>query len=534
MSAVASAGNAAQAAAMRQLAAAQRMLRAKEAEDSLIDFTTFTMPDPDDPDDANRSRYNSERFHRALAAALEEVEKRQIKRLIITFPPRHGKSELTSRRLPAWLLGRDPYRHVMLGTYNQDFANDFGAEVRDIMQDPTYATVFPHTILKTGSKAKDRLGTTRGGRCVFVGRGGSATGRGADYLIVDDPFKDSAEARSPVIRDEVWSWFRDTLTSRLMSDLGVIIIIQTRWHEDDLVGRLTDPENPHYSAEEASRWKVINFRALAEEDDVLGRELGEPLWPERFSREYLEREQRSNPVSFSALYQQHPSPSQGAFFKSENLLTYRHETRPGLEYLRIYGASDHAVSTKQENDRTCLLIVGVDSDDVIWLLDCWWQRAPSDKVVEAMIDLQQRWRPLIWWAEVGHITKSLGPFLRKRERERRVYLNIRPGPVATDKVTRAQSIQARSAMNMVRFPRNSPWGEKARQECLRFPNARHDDFVDALAHIGLGLDSISGMSRLGAGSGRRRLPRVGTLAWVKHAAEGQRQDDRRRLSMGGM
>lgn len=515
-----------------QLAAIDRLVKVAEAKDGLIPFTEFTMPDANDPNDVSRSRYDAQRFHRALAAALEEVESGKILRLIITFPPRHGKSELTSRRLPPWLMGRDPYRHIIFGTYNQPFADGFGKRVRSIMETPQYAAVFPDCRLQKGHKGTNSLGTEDEGEINFVGRGGSSTGRGADFLIIDDPFKDRKEAQSPVIREEVWTWFQDTMTSRLMSDTGAIIIIQTRWHEDDLVGRLTDENNPHYNEEEAKQWKVINFRALADEDDILGRQPGEALWPEKFGAAYLEAWKRKNPNGFAALYQQDPSPSDGAFFKAEDLRFFRDGDRPNIANLRIFAASDHAVATKQENDKTCLLIVGVDNDGVIWLLDCWWRRAPSDKVVEAMLALQRRWHPLIWWAEGGQITKALGPFLRKRMVETSTFINIRKGSVAADKMTRAQSVQARSAMGMVRFPRSASWAGEARSECLRFPNARFDDFVDTLAHIGLGLDSMPSARRQRAAN--NNAPRTGTLAWVKQQSEIAKRAEKRRLAMGGM
>lgn len=515
--------------AARQLSAAQRVLKTRKAKDGLIEFTELTMPTAKFPDDVTKSRYDAQYFHRALAAALEEVEKGNLLRLIITFPPRHGKSELTSRRFPAWLLGRDPYRSIIFATYNQDFAEDYGRDVRGIMETQQYAQAFPDTTLKKGSKAANRLGTEEGGHAFFVGRGGSTTGRGADFLIIDDPLKDRAEANSSVIRQELWDWYQDTASTRLMTDLGAIIIIMTRWHEDDLVGRLTDPQNQHYIDEEAKSWKIINIPAIAEENDILNRKPGEALWPSRFGIEWLERKRRSNTVGFSALYQQRPTPADGDFFRSEMLPTYRQDQLPGN--LRIYAASDHAVGTKQTNDRNCLLIVGVDEFDNIWLLDCWWKRAKADETVDAMLKLMQRWKPMIWWAESGHISKSIGPFLFKRMREAKVYVPVRDAPVAADKQQRAQAIAGRAAMGMVHFPKHAAWTEDARQECLKFPSGRHDDFVDALAHIGLGLDRLLSAPMQ---TERRKGPRVGTMGWIKEASNARRKDEARRINLAGM
>jgi predicted phage terminase large subunit-like protein len=512
----------------RELAAAHRILKARKARDSLIEFTEFTMPDVVTPDDATKTRYSAQYFHKALAAALEEVEKGNLLRLIITFPPRHGKSELTSRRFPAWLLGRDPYRHIIFGTYNQEFSEDYGRDVRGIIESDQYRQVFPGTTLAKGSKAADRLATEQGGKCFFVGRGGSSTGRGADFLIIDDPLKDRKEAQSATIRKELWDWYQDTMSSRLMSDLGAIIIIMTRWHEDDLVGRLTDPSNPHYQAEEAAQWKIINIPAIAEEDDVLNRRPGEALWPERFGIEWLERKRLGNPVGFSALYQQRPTPAEGDFFRKEYLPTYRAENLP--KKLRVYAASDHAVGTKQTNDRNCLLIVGVDEHDVIWLLDCWWKRAKADETVEAMIRLMKRWKPVVWWAEGGHISKSIGPFLQRRMREEKVYINIREQTPAGDKEQRAQSINGRAAMGMVRFPAGAPWTQDAIDECLKFPGGRNDDFVDALAHIGLGLHRLL---KAPVDPEKKPAPARGTFGWVKAEAAAAKKAERIKLNLAG-
>lgn len=515
--------------AKRSMLAAQRMLAAKKARDSLIDFTQFTMPHVEHPDDPNLSRYDAQYFHKALAAALEEVEAGRLLRLIVTFPPRHGKSELTSRRFPAWLLGRDPYRHIIFATYNQPFAEDYGRQVRSILQSPSYAAVFPGTKLAKGSAAADRLMTEEGGMTVFVGRGGSSTGRGADFLVIDDPLKDRAEANSATIRNELWDWYNDTMSTRLMSDTGAIIIIMTRWHEDDLVGRLTDPTNPHYNDEEAKSWKIINIPAIAGEDDVLGRKPGDALWPEKFGLDYLRSFERRNPVGFSALYQQTPTPADGELFKTEMLIGYRRDDLP--ENLRIYAASDHAVGTKQENDRTCLLIVGVDEHGDIWLLDCWWKREKTDIVVDAMISLMKKWKPLIWWAERGHISASIGPFLFRRMREEKVYCNIREQTPAADKVTRAQSIIGRASMGMVHFPVQQHWCEPARQECLKFPMGRNDDFVDTIAHVGMGLDIII---KAPVEQPKKKGPAVGTMGWVKAQTKMQERQERRRINLGGM
>lgn len=490
-----------------------RAIKVQKARDDLIAFAELMKPDPKDPEDSELSRYQAAKHHRAIAAALEEVEAGRWMRLIINCPPRHGKSELSSRMLPAWFMGRDPYRNLIMGTYGDDFAEDFGREVREYMQSPVYKEIFPNVQLAYGSKAADRLRTTAGGNMFFVGRKGRVTGRGADLIIIDDPIKDDEEARSPAIRDKVWNWFLRTISTRLMSVSGRIVIITTRWHEDDIVGRLIDPNNPYYNAEEAKKWRVLDLPALAEDGDPLGRKVGEALWPERFTREFLEAMRAQDAVGFSALYQGRPTPETGDFFQREYIRTYGPRDLP--QNLRYYAASDHATDVQSRHNFTVLLVVGVDADDNIWLVDCWWRRAKTDVVVDAMVEFMRRYPLQMWWAERGHISKSIGPFLRKRMKEEKVFCAIDEVQPVADKRTRAQSIQGRMAMGKVFFPKFAPWYANARRELLSFDGGTYDDFVDALAHIGMGL---SKQFKARKPKPAPELAKVGTLAWVKQAA----------------
>src|SRR6185436_12188144 len=286
----------------------------------------------------------------------------------------------------------------------------------------------------------DRIETEQGGKVFFVGRGSAITGRGAIGLLIDDPIKDRVEADSTLTREKLWSWYNQVAKTRLLSHAGWVAIIQTRWSEDDLVGRLTDPLNPSYSAVEGKKWKIIDLPAIAVEDDPLGRTPGEALWPERFPIGYLEEMREADPRGFQSLYQGSPTPDKGNFFAAECLLTYKRGDLPPKENLRFYVASDHAVSSKQERDKTCLLPVALDEDENIWVLpDVVWGRYPTDQIVERIIDIMDLHRPLFWWAERGQITKSIGPFLRKRMLERSVFCSVYEMTPIADKVSRAQS-----------------------------------------------------------------------------------------------
>ena len=511
----------------RYLALLQRQAAVHKARHDLIEFARFMKPDPDHPEDVSRSLYHVAKHHMAIAAALEQVEAGKIRRLIINVPPRHGKSELSSRLFPAWFMGRHPEQSLILATYADKLSWDFGREVSGYIEDKLYGQVFPKFSLRTASV--DRLESMQGGKVFFVGRGSAITGRGGVGLLIDDPIKDRVEADSAVTREKLWNWFNQVARTRLLSQNGWIVIIQTRWSEDDLVGRLTDPMNPSYSAIEGPKWKIIDLPAIAGDHDRLGRKEGEALWPERFPVSYLEEMRAVDPRGFQALYQGSPTPDKGNFFPVEKILTYGRGDMPDRKKMRFYAASDHAVSTRQERDKTCLMMIGLDEDENIWVMpEMVWGRFPTDQIVERMIDMMDEYRPLHWWAERGHITRSIGPFLRKRMLERSVHCSIYEMTPIADKMSRAQSILGRIAMGKVFWPNFAPWWAVGMKELLQFPYGARDDLVDTISYIGLGLSQQQPLKR------RTTAPKVvatGTLGWVKEQA--LQQDRERKLSRNG-
>lgn len=494
-----------------RLKALHRLIAIKKAKQSLLEFTKLTMPDPVDEGDAKKTRYATCPHHELIASALEEVESGFCTRLIITVPPRHGKSELASKRFPAWYMGRNPVDSMILATYSDDFAKDFGRKVREIMRMPAYKQVFPHVEFAGGSAAADRIELDKQGMAAFVGAGGAITGRGADLLLIDDPIKNSEDASSQRERDKQWEWFNTTAMSRLHGDSARVVIIQTRWHEDDLIGRLTDPKNDYYQASEAAKWKVIDLPALAEEDDILGRKPGEALWPEKYSAEFLEEAKVRDPRTFSALYQCRPAPADGIYFLKKWIKTYKPGELPSN--LKKYCASDHAVATKQNNDFTVLMPFGVDEDDNIWILpDTFRGKILPDRAVEMMVEMMREHKPVCWYAERGHISKSIKPFLDKRMQEEDVYCYVDEVVPNGDKEARAQSIRGRVSMGKVLFPDFVPWFSDALDEMLKFPAGKKDDFVDCLSMVGLGMSrhiTASKPKKKKAGF------ESGTMGWIK-------------------
>lgn len=461
-------------------------LALQEAEEDLIRFAEVTMPVLRFPDDPHKTTYVAAKHHRIMARKMMQVERGESRKVIINTGPRHGKTEICTRRFTAWLSGRNPDKDIIVATYNEKFAQNFGKEVSDIISSQRFKQIFPeYSLTRDNNEHKT---THAGGDLFFLGRQSTTTGRGADVIIVDDPTKNEKEVKTQEFRDGVWEWFTQTLLTRRHTDKAAIVVSQTRWHEDDIVGRISDKSNPAYSAKFAKGFEIIDLPCIAVENDPMGRKVGEPLWPERFGLEYLEEMQEANPTAFSALYQCDPTPEDGVFFSPEEIHEYERSELP--QSLKWYVVSDHAVSTKSLNDLSCLVPFGVDETGTAWVSpNITWKRMDSQDAVEAMLEIIREMRPMFWYAERDHISKAIGPFLKKRMKEEGVYCPIVEEHPVNDKVQRAQSGRARCAQGRIMFPKFAPWWQKAKSEMLKFPNGRFDDFVDCVSMIGLKLGS---------------------------------------------
>lgn len=785
--------------------ARKRFDAAAGARDSLIEYMRLTMPDPEDPDDIMLSKYQITPQARLLCQIMEKVERRELQRVGISIGPQMGKSAILSRGAPAWMTGRNPALNMILGSYNQDFANEFGDDVRAIVNSAAHKQVFPEHELRIGGAAKSLLITSKNGKSAFVGVGGSGTGKPADVFVVDDPIRNDDDAQSEVHRQRVWNWFTKVANTRIHNDSAIVVVhcltgdtmvtmadvtqkalrdvrpgdqvatyeagevsaaavlnwinhgpdrvfeirmksggvvkanarhpflvvgeqgeetwqrtdslkkgnrirrvtaasgkalsatpraaisrrsampcanpttaslngrskiflprttilpecverifgrvtglrskntigffnnrvgcapfanvrllksiyrflgkgsrknicastiattprsfadssattatspsdvsevrsnyesplttlkitedeilgifeagvedvfdIQvdrtesfianglaahnTRWHEDDLLGRLCDPDHPMRNKDYAGiadDWTYINLPAVID-DPTLAKALGltlEPqedalvksqfgtkpiaaLWPERFSLSFLAKQKRMDKRGFMSLRMGKPAPEDGDYFKDSDLVLY-HSPGELPVNLRKYGASDHAVTEKQKNDASVMGVVGIDDQEDIWILpDLIWDRMETDGIVESLLTLFKAHTPQLWWMESELISKSFGPFLRKRMHEESIYTTIDPVTVGKDKKSRARSIQGRMRMHKVHFPAFAPWWSDAHNELMKFPYGTHDDFVDWLAHIGQGLTKEVGMPKP---KESENVIRVGSLKWM--------------------
>lgn len=491
-------------------------LAIQDAEERLLKFAAFTMPQERYPDDPNKTMRLHGRHFELMADFMEAVERGEIRKGIINVPVRHGKTELCTWRTTAWMTGRNPQWDMIVATYGEEFAKDFATHVKDIINGQRFRQIFPdYYLVKEGAQ---QLTNHIGKNLFFLGRRSPTTGRGANCILVDDPIKDDREVTYQAYRDDVWAWFTKTLLTRRHNDEARIVITSSRWHDDDVVGRITDKTNPSYSKDFADGWTILNLPALAEDDDdPLGRKPGEALWPERFKASHLKEMRSIDATAFSALYQGNPTPESGAFYQRDGIHTYDRGEFP--EEARWFCASDHAVDTKQVSDRTCMGPFAVGPDGTAYVhWDLVWKRMGAADQVEEMLRLIRTHKPLWWYAERGHISKSVGPFLKKRMEEESLYTTMVEDPPVADKMQRAQSARARCAQGKIRFPAFAPWWPQAKLELLKFPNGRHDDFVDFLSIIGMKLQShVSGSVREKKGA-----PTPGSWAALK--AQFARQD----------
>lgn len=440
--------------------AALELIARRKARASLIEFIRYTKPG-----------YEVAPHHQRIADALEAVERGDCPRLIIEAPPRHGKSELVSRRLPAWYLGRNPDRQVISASYSQDLADDFGREVRNIVADPEYRNVFPGVALRPDSMAASRWHTGQGGIYVSVGVKGPATGRGFHLGNIDDPFKDRADADSERNREAVWKWYTSVFLTRQMEG-AAIILTNTRWHEDDLTGRILET-----AKRTGEHWELIKLPAV--------NEYGQALWPERYPIETLEMLRATMPSrDWLSLYQQAPTADDGTYFRREWVRRYN----DAPANLNIYMSADFAVSDGA-GDWSEIAVWGVDVNDNVYALDWWSGQTSSDVWVEALVSRFARWQPLYFTCEAGVIRKAVEPWLDRRMREANTYCAIEWLPTTGDKPAMARSFQAMMANGRIYWP-NVDWAERAIDQLLRFPAGKDDDAVDACGVFGRFIDRI--------------------------------------------
>jgi predicted phage terminase large subunit-like protein len=428
-----------------------------------------------------------------LCEKLEMVARGQIRRLMIFMPPRHGKSQVVSKKFPAWYLGNWPGKSIILACYAAELAFDFSQIARDTLE--AEREIFPNVRVNRMSRAKARW-TLEGyyeSGMIAAGVGGPITGRGADIGIIDDPIKNAEEAQSETVRESVWQWYRTTFRTRLQPG-GSIILIMTRWHEDDLAGRLL--ENMKAGGEQ---WEVISLPAIAEEDDLLGRKPGEPLSP-RYPLSELLPIKQSDRQTWISLYQQRPRPEDGSYFHTKWFVNIDlHDLRTSylnrLSQPLVYSAMDFAIGEKDQNNWNVITTGALTTGNELIITDVQRFRADSFEtssydIAERILDVQKEFQPLLFGFEDGQIFKAIWPVVLRLAKERGIVINEYPLTPIRDKQARARILQARMRKGQVLFPHEALWFENLQEELLAFPNGKWDDQVDALAWLAIMVNEI--------------------------------------------
>lgn len=433
------------------------MLKRRAARLNLIDFIHYTLPVYDNPP-----------HQVALAQKLEAVERGDIKNLMVIMPPRHLKSETCSIRFPAWCLGRDRQRQFIGCSHTDNLQYTFSYAIRETILSRRYQNLWPMTLDKAGAMSWQVAGKANlRDNYIAAGVGGSIMGEGADFLIVDDPLKNAEQANSQSVRDSIWQWWITTAVTRLQPG-GAKILIMTRWHQDDLAGRLlkvarNDPR--------ADQWEVLHFKAINEH--------GEALWPDKFPVWYLEKirsgqvddpdEPGKGSRAFEALYQGNPSIAAGNIIKREWWKFYREPP----SFSQTVHSWDTAFKVRTENDFSVCTVWGVAANGY-YLLDVWRRRVEFPELKRAVNSLYERDRPSAVLVEDKASGQSL---IQELQRDSRA--PVLPVKVDSDKVARVNSSSYLIEAGKVFLPERAAWLHDYIEEMSAFPNGEYDDQVDS-------------------------------------------------------
>ena len=419
------------------------------------------------------------------------IEHQQHDRTMVFMPPGSAKSTYASVVTPAYAMGRLPGLKTMLASYATGIAKKQGRKGRAICRDPEFKRIF-NTELSKESSAADEWALTNGSEYMAGGILSGLTGNRSHLSIIDDPVKGRKEAESEVTRKSTKEAYEDDFLTRLLP-WGAVFMILTRWHESDLAGSLLpkdwDGESGQIMCRDGKVWNVICIPAecVDEKNDLLGRKLGELMWPEWFPPEHWEMFKR-NKRTWSALYQQKPTPDDGNIFKKDWFKNRYHKLPADLNY---YMSGDYAVTDEEDGtdpDYTIIGIWGVDPSDIIYLVDWYIGKVEIDMYVQQWINLVKLYKPFWHRAEVGKIRRAIEPSLKRAMRKAKAYTTLEWTPTAGDKVAKSRTFQALASNDEVRLPVNLKDGEIILDQLIKFPAGRHDDGVDMCSEFGTGIE----------------------------------------------
>ena len=409
-------------------------------------------------------RFSAPPHIRFIAELLEKVESGAIRQLCVSVPVRHGKSVICSQVFPAWYIGRHPTAPIILASHSEGLAVLNSRVAKHLVEDDRWP--FPDVRMSQDSASVGRWNVTDGGGVYAVGVGGSITGRGSSLLVCDDPLHD---AHSEAERESAWRWFTETAVPRLEPG-GAIIVVAARFASDDVVGRIQD-------SEDASQWTFVSLPALALEDDPLGRDVGQPLWPERVSLAEIEkrRSTMSSSFAFEAQFQQNPISREGSLFKFDWLVFDKNFPD---EFDRVILAIDPASKASKTADHSAAVVVGAKKGQ-FYILDVVRARVELPELRRLVINLCEKWTPSRCLIE--DTANGIGAI---QDLMRNTALPIVAVKPKGSKIARAEGIVGAAEARRIHVPSEAPWLAEFLAELLAFPNAiknsKSPDQVDAL------------------------------------------------------
>ncbi len=437
----------------------ERAAEIKQAEASQQDFMEYTK--------TVWPEFINGRHHKIMAEKFNRIANGELKRLIVNMPPRHTKSEFGSYLLPSWLMGKNPRLKIMQTTHTAELAFRFGRKVRNLMNSTEYTSLFPGVELRADSQAAGRWETSKGGEYFAAGVGGAVTGRGADLLIIDDPHSEQ-DALSPTALEHAYEWYTSGPRQRLQPG-GAIVIIMTRWADNDLTGKLLKQQGRDILAD---KWEVVEFPALMPESE-------EPLWPEFWKKEDLLSVKGSLSVGkWEAQWQQNPTGDMAAILKREWWNMWEKDDIPPLEY--VMQSYDTAYSKKETSDFSAITTWGVfypkeGGPPNIILCDAKRGRWDFPDLRRRALEEYKYWEPECVLIEA----KASGMPLTQELRNMGIpVMNYTPSR-GNDKFTRVNSIAPLFESGLVWSP-DTRWAEEVIEECAAFPAGEHDDYVDTV------------------------------------------------------
>lgn len=445
--------------------------RKKALEGSFVDFIKLIKG----------QSYDWSWHHKHLAETLQEFVCGDIDRLIVSMPPRHGKSEQVSRLLPAYIFALQPNARIIACSYSASLAQLMNEDVQRIMLGDVYHWAFPHASLnpdRVVTELKPKRNRTQfdiighSGRYLCAGVAGPVTGVGADYIIIDDPVKSVKESESPLVREQIYRWYQGTLYTRLEKG-GKVLLTMTRWHHDDLAGRLIrDAERPNSNAQP---WTIVNFPAIKEDDSnpFDQRAIGQPLWESKYNREVLEEIRYNLQSYWYPLYQQKPQSDEGSIFKREWFRTYDPQ---GVTFRNPSAYVDTSYTSNEGNDRTAII---------------WYEKKGNDLFIIHSAAVWKEFPEAVKWIQeqaysIGHPSSKI--YVEPKASglsiiqylKRHTNLNVIQDKAPTEsKEVRAKAVTPFVEAGRVYLPEYAHWLDEFYHEVVGFPKVKHDDILDA-------------------------------------------------------